>query len=103
MEYAKVAWKDGKQLRRFARFADLGAYYAESDTLSPNEVAWYKGCGGSGWVNMGLRATVEGRIRAGTLRGTLDSDIIDESRTGCPVIIAGENRATEAKCFAGLL
>lgn len=101
MEYAKVAWKDGKQLRRFARFADLGAYYSESDTLSPNEVAWY--CGGSGWVNMGLRATVEERIRTGKLRGTLDREIIDESRTGGVVISAGENRPSEARCFAGLL
>lgn len=102
MEYAKTTWREGKQLRRFARFADIGAYYAESDPRSPIERAWYIG-GGSGWVNVGERADVEDRIRAGKLRGDLDADVIDEARTGCVVIHAGENRPTEAKCFAGLL
>ena len=104
MEYAKIAWKDGKQLRRFARFSDLGAYYAESDTLSPNETAWYRGTGGQGWVNMGLRATVEERIRTGQLRGKLDTDAITSDRIGgADVIHVGGGVAHEAGCFKGLL
>lgn len=95
MDFAKVAWKDGKQLRRFARFADAGAYYAESDSRSPIERAWYI-AGRSGWVNVGERSDVEARIRAGKLRGDLDADVIDESRMGGPVIVAGGNRATMA-------